>query len=62
MQDTTKQTPYGTPTDTSPDDEQKHDMPETGTTEKPYSWQQPQGHSDGGQEPEKEKEESGTDK
>src|SRR5207244_3654227 len=37
MQDTTKQTPYGTPTDTSPDDEQKHDMPETGPTETPYT-------------------------
>jgi len=60
MQDTTEKTPYGTPTDTSGDDEKKHDMPETGTTEKPYSWEQPQGQGDGGQE--QEKETSDTDK
>jgi len=63
MQDTTKQTPYGTPTTDEPrEGREMRDTPGTGS-QKPYSWEQPQGKTGyGGEEHKKEeqKKETGT--
>jgi hypothetical protein len=61
MQDTTKQTPYETPKTDIPRDDEKREMPETGTPQKP-SWEQPQGQTGYGGDQQPKKHETGTDK
>jgi hypothetical protein len=61
MDDTTKQSPYETPKTDIPPDDEKGEMPETGTPDKP-SWEQPQGQTPYGGDQQEKKDEPDTDK